>query len=349
MEKKETIGVVQLEWVCPNCSGRNPGPEKTCKNCGAPQPENVKFQRAADEKLITDSDTIKAAKSGADIHCGFCGTRNPAGATNCSQCGGDLKEGKRRQAGEALQSAPKVKIIKCTNCGTENPSTERNCKSCGSPLPGAQPSQPATAQASASKAQAQTKKPNWLLLGGIGALFLACCIAAIFLFVLPSRTVQGTVSDVHWITYVPVEQIEAVKYTDQSGSPPSDAYNLSCRTDTHEVCEEKTIDQGNGYGDVVKECHDVTEDICSYTRDEWQTFQTYTLEGSNLTPVYDNPSITSDQRIGTSSEELTVTFSTSDGQVNYTPSSVSEFQQYQPGSTWKLSMNAAGGILSVGK
>lgn len=347
-QRKETIGVVQLEWVCPNCNGRNPGPVKSCESCGAPQPADVKFQRATNEKLITDSDTIKAAKSGADIHCGFCGTRNPAGATTCSQCGGDLKEGQRRQAGEALQSAPQATIVKCKNCGTENPSTERKCKSCGAPLPGAQTSQPASSS-SISKAKPQPKKPNWLVLGGIGALLLACCIGAIFLFVLPSRTIQGTVTDVHWITYVPVEQVQAVNYSDQAGSPPSDAYNVSCRTDTHEVCEEKTIDQGNGYGDVVKECHDVTEDICNYTRDEWQTIQTYTLEGANLTPVYDTPSISSEQRIGASSEELKVIFSTSSGQVNYTPASVSEFQQYQPGSTWKLSMNAAGGILSVGK
>ncbi len=41
----------------------------------------------------------KIASAGADIHCGFCGTRNPATATICSQCGADLKEGKARQAG----------------------------------------------------------------------------------------------------------------------------------------------------------------------------------------------------------------------------------------------------------
>ena len=54
MARKESKGFVQLEWVCPNCDGRNPGPLKTCQNCGAPQPDNVQFHRAADEKIVTD-------------------------------------------------------------------------------------------------------------------------------------------------------------------------------------------------------------------------------------------------------------------------------------------------------
>ncbi len=347
-QRKQTVGVVQLEWVCPNCETRNPGPVKTCKNCGAPQPDNVKFQRAADEKLITDQNVVQAALTGADIHCGFCGTRNPATATNCSQCGADLKEGKKRQAGEILEAAPAVKIIKCRNCGADNPSSERNCKQCGAPLP--RPERPAPAQAIASPAlKAKPSKTNWLLLGGIGAFLAACCAFIFFMFILPTKSVQGTVTDVHWETYVPVQQIEAVNHTNERGSPPSGAYNVSCRTETQEVCEEKTVDQGNGYAEVVKECHNESEDYCSYTLDEWKTIQTYTLEGNDLFPVYDNPSVMSNQRIGPASEAYSVTFSTANGNITYAPGSESEFQQFQVGSTWTLNMNAAGGILSVEK
>ena len=82
MENKENRKFVELEWVCPNCDGRNKGSKKTCENCGAPQPDNVKFQRAADEKIVTDEKAVAAAKAGADIHCGFCGTRNPATASH---------------------------------------------------------------------------------------------------------------------------------------------------------------------------------------------------------------------------------------------------------------------------
>jgi hypothetical protein len=71
------------------------------------------------------------------------------------------------------------------------------------------------------------------------------------------------------------------------------------------------------------------------------------LDGNDPNPVYSDPSLTSDQRLGSTSEELTVYFDTSKGQKTYKPDSVSEFQQFQVGSTWTLKMNAIGGVLSV--
>ena len=352
MVRRESKGFVQLEWVCPNCNGRNPGSIKTCELCGAPQPENVQFQRAADEKIVTDEKLVQAAIAGADIHCGFCGTRNPANAVTCSQCGGDLKEGKARQAGQVLQAAPTpLKVVTCTNCGAENPGTEHVCAKCGSPLPRATAPQPEPVQAKAAAAQigADKKKPNWLLFGGIGAFLLTCCIAILFLFVFPTKSVQGTVTDVHWLTSVPVQELQAVNYSNERGSPPSDAYNLSCHTESQEVCEDKTIDKGNGFAEVVKECHTESDEYCSYTVDEWKTFQTYTLEAHDLFPVYENPHVPSNQRLGSASEDLTVYFSTSDGQETYSPDSLNEFQQYQIGSVWMLKMNAMGGVVSVEK
>ena len=95
MGRRRTVGYIQNEWTCPNCQTRNKGSVKTCENCGAPQPENVQFELPAEQKFVTDEKSINAAKAGADIHCPFCGTRNPATAKTCSQCGGDLIEGER--------------------------------------------------------------------------------------------------------------------------------------------------------------------------------------------------------------------------------------------------------------
>ncbi len=349
--QRRSKGVVKLEWVCPNCNGRNPGPVKTCENCGAPQPENVQFQRAADEKLITDEKVVQSAKAGADIHCGFCGTRNPATAATCSQCGADLKEGKARQAGQVMQAAPSApKVIMCSNCGTENPGSAKTCSTCGAPIhaPTAQTPKPPQAQTSASPAaQPKPKKFNWLVAGGIGGFLLLCCLAVIFMFALPSRSVEGTVSSVYWKTSVPVQEVRAVQYSDERGSPPSDAYDVSCRTESREICEDKTVDQGNGYAEVITECHTESEQYCSYTVDEWTTIQTYDLEGFDLDPRYAQPSLFSGQREGNSSTELRVYFDTSDGELAYSPGSVSEFQQFQPGSTWTLSLNVVGGIVGV--
>lgn len=347
--QRRSKGFIELEWVCPNCDGVNRGSVKTCQNCGAPQPENVKFRRPSNEKIITDENAIKAAQAGADIHCGFCGTRNPATATVCSQCGAELKEGKARQAGDLMQAAPPPpKNIICANCNYENEGTATTCKQCGAPLP-----KQTTSQVNISKPQPvagpvqKRKSPNWLLFGGIATFLILCCAAILFLFVLPSKSVEGTVTNVYWQTSVPVQEIQPVNYSNERGSPPSDAYNVSCHTESEEVCEEKTIDKGNGYAEQVTECHTESEQYCSYTVDEWKTIQTYDLDGNDLNPVYADPRLASDQRVGSASDTFTVYFSTDEGQITYSPDSLNEFQQFQFGSTWTIKLNAVGGVVGV--
>jgi hypothetical protein len=154
--------------------------------------------------------------------------------------------------------------------------------------------------------------------------------------------------DVYWQTSVPLQEIRAVDYNNEPGSPPSGAYNVSCRDESQEVCEQRTVDRGNGYSEVVEDCHTETQQYCSYTVDEWTTIQTYTLDGDDLRPIYEDPSVSSRQRLGQESEELTVTFLTEGGgQETYSPSTVSEFQQFAVGSTWTLKMNAVGGVVGV--
>jgi hypothetical protein len=64
--------------------------------------------------------------------------------------------------------------------------------------------------------------------------------------------------------------------------------------------------------------------------------------------MYESPDLASDQRLGNQSEELTVIFSTADGeQKEYSPGTLAEYQQFQIGSTWTLNMNALGNITSV--
>ena len=353
MASRRTLGYIQNEWTCPNCGTRNKGGVKTCENCGSPQPENVQFELPSEQKFVTDEAALKAAQEGPDIHCPFCGTRNPASAKTCSQCGGDLTGGKAREAGRIMQAPPvsqQPRVINCDNCGTENPSSNTVCSNCGSPLP------KVTAPAIASMPAVGTslgqlkapKKTNWLLIGGILAVLAICGVALAALFFFPSKSVKATVTNVHWQTSVPVQEIRAVDYNDEPGSPPSGAYDVSCHDDSHDVCEQKTIDKGNGYSEVVQECHTETQKYCSYTLDEWRTIQSYPLEGNDLRPVYESPNVSSGQRLGDSSEDLTVTFSTPNGQQEtYSPGSVTEFQQFTVGSTWTLKMNAVGGIVSV--
>ncbi len=334
MARRRTVGYIQLEWTCPNCNTRNPGGKKTCTNCGAPQPENVQFEQSAEAKFITEYKAVQASQAGADIHCGFCGTRNSATATVCSQCGGDLKEGKARQAGRQMASpTPAAKVVSCANCGTENPGSNTICSNCGALLLRSGSASQPSSTTSGSVLPKARKKPNWLLLAGIAGGLLACCLGLFFLFIFPTSTVQATVSDVHWQTSVPVEEVRAVDYNNERGSPPSDAYNVSCDTQSRDVCEQKTIDKGNGYAEVVEDCQTETEQYCDYTRDEWTTIRTYTLDGNDYTPFYEQPDLAGGQRLGNETVVYTVSFDTEKGAKNYNPDDLSEYQQFHVGDS----------------
>ena len=134
---KKSLGYVRTEWTCPNCQTRNPGPQKTCASCGMPQPDDVKFEQTAQEEIITNEAEIEKAKAGPDIHCYYCGSRNPAGAATCSQCGADLTEGTARKSGDILgghRQGPAPKIT-CSACGAENEANASKCGQCGALLP----------------------------------------------------------------------------------------------------------------------------------------------------------------------------------------------------------------------
>lgn len=102
MRKRTRTTIVWNDWVCPNCSTNNRGDRKTCQNCGGPQTEDVKFNLT--DAPVLEATELESAYDGADIHCGFCHTRNPVTATKCSQCGGDLKEGEQRAHGDIFET-----------------------------------------------------------------------------------------------------------------------------------------------------------------------------------------------------------------------------------------------------
>ena len=346
---RQSKGFIELEWICENCNTRNRGPVKVCESCGAAQPEKVQFYAPAEAKLIQDENAKRIASVGPDIHCGFCGTRNPGDAKVCSQCGGDLKEGRKRESGREMQREAPVTQVKCANCGEDNPSTRTMCEKCGAPLPKAgskppAPVKPATASP-AAKSAAKRGIP-WLVIGGIVACLAILCVGAFLLF-SPSQSVTATVDSVYWQTSVPLQEVRANRYSNEPGRPPGDAYDVSCRTETRQVCEDKTIDTGNGYAEVVTECRDVNQEYCSYTVDEWTTIRTFTLDGYDLYPQYARPSVSFDQRAGNSTVTFTVYFDGGGESYTYNPDNLFEFQQFTVGSTWTLRLNAFGAVVSV--
>ena len=230
MAKKE-LGYVELEWTCPACNTRNPGTARKCMQCATPQPADVKFEQAPEEKIITDEAKIAEAKAGPDIYCAYCGTRNPSTATACQQCTAPLAEGKAREAGAVLgglQDKP-APPVKCPSCGAENPAMARTCAKCGAPLVKATPPPPPPA--------AKRGCVSLPLLIGIGAVILIAIIAFIVLG-SRSKAVVGEVSDVYWRRAIAIEAFMPVTRENWRADIPADAEVGSCRKEVRRTQSE---------------------------------------------------------------------------------------------------------------
>jgi ribosomal protein L40E len=267
---QETLGYVELEWTCQYCGSKNPGTVKVCANCGAAMAKDQKFEAPAQQQLIKDEQKIAQIKKGADIHCPACGTRNPADAVKCSQCGSDLAAGVRRESGQVLgafQDRP-VAEVKCAACGTMNPGTASNCKNCNAPLgqtqPGAAPlpsfsvsgaaAQPAApaqpephpppvapqAQRSGEKApygQARRVSPVMLIIGGLVALLCLCGLGFFIFASLNTSDTAASVQSVYWERIIGIEERGPVERKAWEDQIPSDAQVGRCELQVREVLD----------------------------------------------------------------------------------------------------------------
>jgi len=359
MAKKE-LGHVELQWKCPNCSGLNPGHERLCVKCGAPQPADVKFEQAERQVLITD-ETIKAkVDAGADIHCPYCGARNLAGTKACVQCGGDLTTGVRRETGRvvgALNTGP-AGIIKCPRCGADNPDTGKECISCGASLYQAQEPE---------KQAAVTPAPRlspWMIAAMVAGLLLISGICvAVALRLTRTETISGNVQAVQWERSIPIEGFVPVKYSDWQDQIPQGVDVGSCNEklrsvesqpvpNSVEVCGTPyTVDTGTGYGDVVQDCeYQVYDQFCSYSVNEWKQVDTAVLSGEGFNAAWPSPDLTNGQRLAQNgSETYTIQFSADGKTYSYQTDDFNQYQQFQIGSTWSLDVNSFGNVVSVEK
>jgi ribosomal protein L40E len=352
---KKSLGYVELEWICPSCGNRNPGPVKTCGTCGTPQPADVEFVQPAQETLVEDEEKVAAAKAGPDIHCGYCGARNPATAKSCHQCGADLSEGEVRSAGAVLgayrsQAAPPVT---CPACGSPNPATARFCRKCGSGLQAPKP-EPVTAGEPA-------KPPS-----GFGRMillaFLGFVALVVVFMVLANRTkdLVGTVADVSWQRTIVIEELGPVVKETWLDEIPEGAELGACRQRAHhtqpepapgakEICGTPyTVDTGSGYGEVVQDCeYQVYADWCEYTVQEWRPMDSVIARGNDLNPQWPALTLSDQQREGERKQDFVVVFETDGKSYQYKVRNPDEFEQFQPGSRWILKVNTFDAITDV--
>ncbi len=349
---KKTVGYVRLQWTCPNCGAKNPGPNKTCAGCGAPQPENVAFEQAAQEKLVQDQAEIQQAKAGPDIHCAYCGARNPAGTKICSQCGADLTEGKARKAGDVLGAFQDKKApdVACPSCGTLNPASALKCAKCGAPMGRPVKASPQIAQAS------RGCSPIVYVIGAV-----AIGLIALLVFLLTrTNDVVATVTQASWQRSIAVEALVPVTHEGWLSDIPAGADVGTCSQKIHhtqdqpapgavEVCGTPyTQDTGSGYGEVVQDCeYQVYADWCAYSAQEWQVVDSLLLTGDTMAPTWPAVQLQPGQREGPREEQFSVTFDADGKTYGYSPSSLGSYQQYQPGSRWILQVNKLGAINDI--
>jgi hypothetical protein len=354
---KKTVGYVHLLWSCPRCTTRNPGPQKFCNGCGAPQPPGVAFEQAAEEKLITDAQEIARAKAGPDIHCPYCNGRNPATAKFCGACGGDLAGGKARESGKVVggfRSAPAAPVV-CPRCGTSNPGSALKCGQCGASLAAA--AQPVAAPEPAAARPAR-RLPMALILIVAGL----CGLAALALLFLASRKTEtiGVVDSVRWERRVAIEALQEVEREGWQDEIPGSASVGTCREEQRttsqdpvansvEVCGTPyTVDTGSGYGEVVQDCvYEVYDSWCSYTVEDWTVIDTVVASGTSGAPDWPSYSLASNERQGDATESYSVEFVTDDGRYTYTPTSATDFAAFEVGSEWLLEISGFGSITGI--
>lgn len=352
---RKSLGYVHLEWECPNCGNRNKGTDEVCTSCGAPQPENVQFEQTAQEEFIKDEAVIAEAGKGADIHCPFCGTRNPADATTCSQCLGDLTEGARRQSGQKLgdhrdEAAPPVA---CASCGTMNPASSTRCQNCNAVLP-----KPGQATAPPPAKPAAKGVPKWAMAAIV--VFVLLCCGVMSLMLLRTDDVTGEVTSASWEYSIGVEELIPVERSDWEDEVPGEADVLFCEQEvrtvqdspapnSEEVCGEPyTIDTGSGVGEVVQDCeYHVYDDMCTYTVLEWAEVDRVVTQGEGFSPAWPALSLQSGQREGEREENYTVVFRADGRNYSYSPDEQADFIIYQPGSEWILKVNQFDAVVGV--
>ncbi|MCB0194384.1 MAG: zinc ribbon domain-containing protein [Anaerolineae bacterium] len=364
---KKSLGYVELEWICPNCDTRNPGSRRVCINCGTPQPDDVEFHQPAQEIIIEDEKKIEQAKSGPDIHCYYCGARNSATAETCSQCGADLSEGARRDAGEILGAHrdKKAPPIICPACGTPNAPTAPNCVQCGNSLTTAKPEvtpKPITQTGQPiplPENQSSGGIPARMVLIGV-ALAAFICVAA-FIF-LSGRTeeITGTVNNVTWTRTIVIEGLVPVEREAWRNNIPAEAIIGACspqvrRTqdnpapNAREICGTPyTVDTGSGFGEVVQDCqYQIYDDYCDYTVQEWRPIDEAEIQGNDFSPRWPALSLAAGQREAGRDETYRVHFRTEEGNFTYTVRDPTAFSRFQSGTRWILEVNTFNNVTAV--
>jgi hypothetical protein len=271
---------------------------------------------------------------------------------------GDLTDATAREEGKVLGKHQKESKPDraCPYCGTMNPATAVKCANCQGNL---QKPQSKPKPVPAARPAANPRRG----MGLVGIIVIVALIGlCIFLASLFLRTddVIGRVTAVEWTRSIAIEGLVPVERADFLEDIPDGVPYGECRLELHhvqdfpaadsqEVCGTPyTVDTGTGIGEVVQDCqYEVYEDYCTYTVDEWRQVDVVTLQGSDLRPLWPDPQLAAEQRLGGEEEQYEIIFQGDGQRYTYTTSSTEQFARFAVGSEWMLQVNQLGGVVSV--
>jgi hypothetical protein len=115
-----------------------------------------------------------------------------------------------------------------------------------------------------------------------------------------------------------------------------------------EVCGTPyTLDTGTGMGKVVQDCvYEVYDDYCTYTTLQWGVINTVVQRGSGLSAAWPSANLRAGEELGQRSEKYVCVVTANDREYSFDLRS-DEFDLCQPGSQWKLEVNALGGVVEA--
>jgi hypothetical protein len=102
------MAVYEGLWDCTSCGAKGiRGAERSCKGCGAPRADDVKFYlpQQGQAAVVTDAAKVAEAKAGEDWYCEHCSGGNKAVEALCRQCGAPRGSSKGHGAAKAAEKA----------------------------------------------------------------------------------------------------------------------------------------------------------------------------------------------------------------------------------------------------
>jgi hypothetical protein len=202
--------------------------------------------------------------------------------------------------------------------------------------------------------------PIGCIIGIILAVLAVIGIIAAISIGSQEKGLEGSVSSANWERVIEIQQFGPVQKDDWRDQIPSDAIIGQCSDqvrstsdqavpNSQEVCGEPyKVDKGNGVAEVVQDCkYEVHDSYCKYTVDEWHTGENLTAQGSGSDVAWPDLNLDAQQREGSRTERYSLHFTADGNDYTYQTDDFALYQQAQPGSRWKITVNGFGSITAL--